>query len=192
LAAEPKNIRESNFAMAGLEGRLTLIQAMVWSVIGLIGALIAGAFALYLQLGEIKTDVAVLKNTLGTIKEQQAKIEEGLRSIESKTLGSLSRIENRLASNQPPPAPDPKQDDPLNLSAEDIATIREILKPQPTGNQLTVRVGDVAQGVLIPILPSAVTDKIPRLRNYRYTIDRQSGAVLIVSNRTLRILEIIS
>jgi hypothetical protein len=177
--------------MAGLEGRLKLIQVGVGLVIGLLGTLIAGAFALYLQLGEVKTDVAVLKSNLGTIKEQQAKIEESLRSIETRALGSLSRIESRLAVNQPAPTPELKQDDPPpNLSAEEIATIKEVLKPRPTGKPTTVKVQDTPGGTIIP-LPREIVEKFPRLKAFRYAIDEQSGAVLIVSNRTGRILEII-
>ena len=101
MASDPKTIRESNLAMAGLEGRFDFLQKMVWSVIALLGTLIAGAFALYFQLGEIKTDVAVVKANFAALKEQQAAIQESIRSMDNKSQASLTRIETKLSNSQP-------------------------------------------------------------------------------------------
>jgi hypothetical protein len=189
LAIEPRSFRETNLVLEGLEARLDLIQKMTWGVIGLLGALVAGAAALYFQIGDIRTDVAVLKTNFGSLKEQQTAIQETLRLIDSKTQASLSRIENKLTSNQtPPPIPGPDEK-PLRLGDDEIAMLRGALKPTKNDKPQQAKIGDIVSDRLF-VLPAAIIDKIPRLVSYGYTYD-QSGSVLIVSNRTRRVAEII-
>jgi hypothetical protein len=146
LAIEPKSFRETNLVLEGLEARLGLIQKLTWYVIGLLGALIAGAAALYFQLGDIRTDVAVLKANFGSLKEQQSEIQQSLRSIDSKTQTSLSRIENKLTPAAPAPVPlatplPGPEETPLRLGGDEIALLREMLKPTKL-NKAQARVGD--------------------------------------------------
>jgi hypothetical protein len=186
MAIEPKTVRETNIVVQGVVDRLDLVQKMTWGVIALLGTLIAGAAALYIQIGDVRTDVAVLKSTLGVMKDQQSAIQESLRSLETKSQASLSRIENKLASNQVPDTPEP----PLNLADSEIDFLRTAMKIFRTGKPVAAKAGDqVPDGATKP-LPANIIDKIPRLQNYGYTYD-QSGAVLIVSSRTRRIVEII-
>jgi len=95
----------------------------------------------------------------------------------------------------PVSSPDPalkQEDQRLNLSGDEVALLRAILPPKRTGFRSHTKVGAVAHGKLImPFIPSSITDKIPRLKGYRYTYDDDSGALWIVSNRTMRIVEII-
>ncbi|MBR1173701.1 hypothetical protein JQ617_07015 [Bradyrhizobium sp. KB893862 SZCCT0404] len=185
MATEPKTIRETSIVIQGVVDRLDLVQKMTWGVIGLLGTLIAGAVALYFQIGDLKVDVAVVKANFGFLKEQQTAIQEALRSIDIKTQASLSRIEGKVGSAMPPSAVDL----PLQLAADEIAFLRTALKPVKTDTPLSTRVGDEITSRL-EVLPRVVVDKIPQLASFSFTYDR-SGAVLLVSNRTRRVVQII-
>jgi hypothetical protein len=191
LAIEPKTFRETNIVLEGLEARLNLIQKMTWGVIGLLGALITGAAALYFQLGDIRTDVAVLKANLGSLKEQQSAIQESLRSIDTRTQASLSRIENKLASNQTPAPLQGPDESPLKLADEEIALLRAVLKTVKFDKPQEAKIGNfVSDQATLAVMPRAIIDKIPRLASYSFTYD-PSGSLLIVSNRTGRVAAII-
>ena len=74
---------------------------MVWAVIGLLGALVTGAFALYSQIGDLKTDVAVVKTTAATINERVTRIDKSVESVLASGVtasSALSRIEARLSA----------------------------------------------------------------------------------------------
>ena len=191
MAIEPKSFRETNLVLEALEARLNLIQRMTWSVIGLLGALVAGAAALYLQLGDIKTDVAVLRANFGSLKEQQSAIKESLQSMDTKIQASLSRMENKLTSNQTPPLVPGPDGTPLKLGDEEIALLRVILKPTKYGKPQEAKIGQpVSDRAKLFAMPRAIIDKIPRLANYSYTYD-PSGSILIVSNSTKLVADII-
>lgn len=188
MATEPKNIRESNIAMQGVVDRLDLVQKITWAIVAMLGTLIAGAAAIYFQIGEIRTDVAVLKANLASLKEQQSSIQETLRSTGEKTLASLSQIESKLpVRGGPISQPD---DAPLTLSDSDIELIRNVLKPLKTGQTQEAKLGDEVPDRNVRVLPRTVTDKIPRLASYSYFHDA-GGSVVLVSNRTRRVVQII-
>ena len=72
------------------------------------------------------------------------------------------------------------------------AILRDYFKLKRKSEPPSISVGEVPQNsYIIPFIPSTVTDKIPRLKGYRYTVDSASGALLIVSSRTLRVVEIV-
>ncbi len=175
MAIEPKTVRETNIVIQGVVDRLDLVQKMTWGVIALLGTLIAGAAALYVQIGDVRTDVAVMKSTLGAMKEQQSAIQESLRSIEAKTQASLSRIENKLASNQAPGTPEP----PLNLADSEIDLLRTVLKGARTGRPVEAKMGDQVPDGAIKALPSNIIDKIPRLRDYGYAYDQSVPTIRV-------------
>ncbi|MBR1232581.1 hypothetical protein [Bradyrhizobium sp. AUGA SZCCT0182] len=189
MASEPKTIRETNLALLGLEGKLGLLQSMVWAVIGLLGTLIAGAFALYSQIGEIKTDVAVVKSSFSALKEQQTAIQESIRSIDAKSQASFSRIENRLGGNQLLPAP--QESAPLNLAQAEVDLIKAFLKVSRTTSPLATSLGmNIEDDTSLRPLPQLVVAKIPRLAAYSYMYD-PSGALVLVSNRNRKVEAII-
>jgi hypothetical protein len=183
MAVEPKTIRETNIAMEGIEGRLGILSKMIWTVVGLLGTLLLAAFALYSQLGDIKTDLAVLKSTVGTIGDRQAKIEESVRSLESKALASLNRIETRLLP------PDTPVLAPLNLDPDQIAFLREALKARRTDKPALAKIGDLVADFKFPSLPDFVVDKIPFLRGFRYTYDQSGAILLLAGGRVVQIVE---
>lgn len=126
---EPKTIRETSLVVEALasrvetttaavetrfgdfkdafDARLGQTQRMVWVVIGLLGTLMLGAAGLYVQVGEIKTDLAVAKATLKSIDDRTGKTEkaaEEIRSEQIRARESLARIESRFTG--PPSRPD--------------------------------------------------------------------------------------
>lgn len=108
MTTEPKSFRETNLVLGGIEARVDLVQKMVWAVIGLLGALVTGAFALYSQIGDLKTNVAVVKTTAATINERVTRIDKSVESVLASGVtasSALSRIEARLSAmslQQPP------------------------------------------------------------------------------------------
>jgi hypothetical protein len=105
---EPKTIRETAILLAGVDARLGLVQKMVWGLFALLGTLLAGAAALYVQIGDLKTEVAVVRATTQAIDTRSLKFEktlEDIRAEQSRTRESLSRIEARFAAG----ATDPKR-----------------------------------------------------------------------------------
>ena len=110
MIPEPKTIRESNIFVAGIEARLGLVQKMVWGVIALLGTLLAGAAALYVQIGDLRTDLAVVKTNVTAINDRVVKMDKSIdevRADETRIRETLTRIEMRLAasSNTTPAIP---------------------------------------------------------------------------------------
>jgi hypothetical protein len=61
MSTDPKTFRETNLVIAGLEARVGLILKMIWAVIGMLGTLMAGAVALLSQVGDVKSDLASIR-----------------------------------------------------------------------------------------------------------------------------------
>jgi hypothetical protein len=106
---EPKTIRETAILVGGLDARLGLVQKMVWGIFALLGTLLGGAAALYVQIGDLKTEIAAMKATVAATGERGGRIEKTLEELRSDTVQTqrtLARIEARLASadevNRPP------------------------------------------------------------------------------------------
>jgi hypothetical protein len=72
----------------------------------------------------------------------------------------------------------------LNLSREEAQLIREYIKPAPSPETAAppVNVGDPIGGSMIP-LPSAITEKVPKLIGARFTI---RNSAIIISTRNSR------
>jgi hypothetical protein len=80
----------------------------------------------------------------------------------------------------------------LQLTAEDAQFILSIINPRPSVvGARKPSIGDHPFGHLIPLLPTAIVERVPRLRGYRYDVDG-SGAVYIVDPTTYRINAIIA
>jgi hypothetical protein len=190
MATEPKTIRETSIVIQGVVERLDLVQKITWAIVGLLGTLIAGAAAIYFQLGDIRTDVAVVKANLGSVREQLSAVQETLRSSAARTQASLSTIEGKLGKDYPTVGTGSED---LNLSDEEVYLIREVMKPIKTGKPQQAKIGDElpdAVSLDLKVLPRKLTDKIPRLASYSYLYDA-SGALLLISNRTRRVAQII-
>src|SRR5262249_43989572 len=103
--------REANIARQGLEARIGLLQLLVLAVLGMLGGLVLGAYTIYGQIGDLKSDVAVVKTNVVNISDRLAKVEktiEDIRSDGGQILSRISRLEPPPRQPAPPaPAPDP-------------------------------------------------------------------------------------
>lgn len=102
---EPKTIRETAILVAGLDARLGLLQKMVWGIFALLGTLLAGAAALYVQIGDLKTEIAGIRATVAASGDRLARIEksvEDLRVEIGQAHRILSRLDARLTLGPPP------------------------------------------------------------------------------------------
>jgi hypothetical protein len=133
-------------------------------------------FAL-IEVKSARTELVALQRELLPLKERLARLEQGERSKQA--LDRPSSLRERLTgvdvAAQAPPAPRP----PLDLSREEIQVIRDFIKPAPTpGSPLPpLAVGDPVTTPTIPV-PSAVSEKVPKLAGARFTI--RNGAIVIV------------
>jgi hypothetical protein len=96
MADAPKTIREVNFQVSGVEARMELLLKMIIAALGLLGGLLAAAVAVYVQIGDVKTEtrieLAKLAQRLDTIGRDIAEA----KTNDSRSLAALSRIENKL------------------------------------------------------------------------------------------------
>jgi hypothetical protein len=189
MATEPRTFRESSIRVEGIEERLGLLQKLVWAILGLLVGVLTAAGGLSWQIGDLKTDIAVVKTNVAAVAERVNKIDKNVETIGTDlnlALVDIGRIEARLSAAPPVPqqpqqrqqqSPQERPRDIL-LSQSEMNVIRQILKPATTGTLASMRLGDRVSESLPP-LPAAVVDKIPKLKDFRYTIDR-NGAILLV------------
>jgi hypothetical protein len=186
---EPRTPREANIAREGLEARVGLLQKLIWAVIGLLGAMLAGAAAIYVQVGDLKTDVAVVKNTVAGINERLAKIEKTIDDIRSE-IGQVrtetGQILSRVSRAEPPSPPRPQQPDLRNVIAGFYVTdgeaklLRELLGAAPKTDappkiSLWQR---VSEQPLNPI-SDEIAARLPKLKGLRYAIDPGNNAIAL-------------
>jgi hypothetical protein len=79
----------------------------------------------------------------------------------------------------------------LELTAEEAQFILSIINPQQSRVKHEYSLGGTPLSHLIPLLPAAIFEKVPRLRGYRYDVDA-GGTVLIVDPVTYKISAIIA
>ena len=177
---DPKTIREQNIQnegfRKGMEDRVGVFQKMVWTVIGLLGALLVGAIAIYIQIGDIKIDVAVIKTNLTNLIERFSKVEKNVedsRADQLQILRTVGGIETRL------PKPDPIIAG-FYLTASEASAVASFLRPPlKSDNPPTIAVGSrVPENMLRP-LPNDLLAKVPRLNGVRYAIDANNAIALV-------------
>lgn len=131
----------------------------------------AGGVVALTQIKSLKAEIASLQRELLPLRERLASYElaEKARVAEIKAAAEKNKA---LAENLSKPAP-------LTFSREEAQLIREYIKPAPSASPATpaVNVGDLLTGGTIP-LPSALTEKMPRLVGARFAI--RNGAIIIV------------
>jgi cell division protein FtsB len=161
---------------AGAERRVRDATGAVLALISLLAivACVGAAIALT-QTRSLKSEVAALHRELAPLKERVAQLDqaekERRQAEQQQDAKDKSAIErsNRLGEAQAA----------LNLSSEEVQLVRVYIRPAPsTGAPAdTIKVGDIVGGAMIP-LPSALTEKIPKLLGARFAI--RNGAIIIV------------
>jgi hypothetical protein len=187
---EPRNYREANIARKGLEDRVDLLQKWLWGLAGLLGTVLAAAAAIFYQLSDLKTDVAVVKANVSNVSDRLARIEKTVDEIRPE-IGQIrtetGQILSRVSRAEPPPAPRPQQPDQRNVIAGFYVTdgeaklLRELLRvPQKTDAPATIGLWQRAPESLLKPIPDDVTGKLPKLKGLRYAIDPGNNAIALV------------
>jgi hypothetical protein len=135
------------------------------------------------QIQSLKADIAGLRRELLPVKERFAQFEEAenQRRDQDKQQEALKRSEtgkDQSAEVRSDPIP-------LNLTREEIQLVREYIKPAPSPAPAApnINVGDAVGGAMIP-LPSALTDKVPKLVGARFTT--RNGTIIISTTNSRR------
>jgi hypothetical protein len=184
---EPRNIRETNIARRGLEDRVALLQKWLWGLAGLLGTVLAAAAAIFYQLSDLKTDVAVVKTNVGNVSDRLARIEKTVDEIRPE-IGQIrmetGQILSRVSRAEPPPAPRPQQPDPViagfYVTDGEAKLLRELLGvPQKTDARATIGLWQRAPESLLKPIPDDVAGKLPKLKGLLYAIDPSNNAIAL-------------
>jgi hypothetical protein len=143
-------------------------------VVGCVGAAIA-----LIQIKTLRSEVATLHRELSVLGERLAKTEQAEKTKPEPARQGGAEAKSDTDRNRPGAADAGASQPALNLSREEVQLIRDYIKvtpPSPGAASPAVNVGDPVSGGTIA-LPSAVTDKIPRLLGARFAT--RDGAIII-------------
>ena len=133
------------------------------------------------QLAGSKNEIAKLRNDLAAAGERISRIER-----------SITQARPAMAPERPaqllPPHPVAA---PLSLNQEDIAVIRAFIKLPPADARTTasISVGDLVPEARLLQMPESITEKLPKLRGTRFTVDRNQAIVIVGSaNRVVFVI----
>jgi hypothetical protein len=175
---EPKTIREAVLQIEGVEGRLALLTKLTLGVLGALGLIGSAGVAILVQLGDMKTDVSVIKKDIAQLQKDVGVVVQGQGSIQN----GLGRIEGRLPASKTLIAVSN-----VPLSPADIQFIRDFLKQQPqrAGTNSTVKIGDLINESQLMPLPDAIVGKVPALKGGKYIFDQDNSIVIALDNRAM-------
>ncbi|MES5486387.1 hypothetical protein QMZ05_26825 [Bradyrhizobium sp. INPA03-11B] len=165
---------------ADSRGGMTGLAVACLSLISVV-ACVAAAIALG-QISTLKSDNAALRRELVPLRERLARLEqeaakrEATEQDEARDKAEAEKKTADAASEQAA----------LNLSREEIQLIREYIKAAPSAGAgaPAVNVGDPITGGMIP-LPSALTQKVPRLVGARFAT--RNGTIIISARNSRRV-----
>jgi cell division protein FtsB len=150
--------------------RAALALISLIAIVACVGAAIA-----LTQIRSLKSEIAALHREFEPLKDRIAQLEQAEKirrqTEQQQSAKDEAAIEKSVRSGETQAA--------WNLSTEEAQLVREYIKPAPSAGAPanTVKVGDVADGAMIP-LPSPLTEKVPKLLGARFTI--RNGAIIIV------------
>jgi hypothetical protein len=181
---EPKTHREANIAREGLEARVGLLQKLQWWVLGLLVAVVLGAIGINVQIGDLKSDVAVVKTNVVNINDRLARIEKTIDDIRSdggQILSRISRLEPPPRQPAlPAPAPDPIVAG-FYLTDGEAKRLRELLRAPPkTAAAPTYGLWEKLPDSDVRPLPDDVTSNLVKLKGLRYALDPNNNAIALV------------
>jgi hypothetical protein len=181
---EPKTHREANIAREGLEARIGLLQLLVLAVLGMLGGVVLGGYTIYGQIGDLKSDVAVVKTTVVNSNDRLAKIEKTIDDIRSDGGQILSRISRLEPPPRQPPLPAPAPDPIVAgfyLTDSEAKLLRELLRAPPqTAAAPKYGLWEKLPDSAVQLLPDDVTGKIVKLKGLRYALDPNNNAIALV------------
>lgn len=156
-------------------GRATGLAVIALTLLVLV--VCAGALVAINQIRSLKAEIAALEKELAPLKKQAVRPAGAERRTDSEQASNAKEpLDMRLARDSPAPSsPSPNA---LVLSTDEIRLVRDYIKPAPSGaGAMPVNVGDPVTSGTIP-LPSALTDKIPKLQGARFTT--RNGSIIII------------
>jgi hypothetical protein len=164
------------------DGRPAGISGAVITALTLIAILVAaGLFVGVNQIKNLKSEITALERQLVLLKKQAANADQQRKkdnAEQTKQLEDQSRFPD-ATDRRKNPVEDRPTPAALVLSRDEVLLIREYIKPAPfTGPAAAaINVGDPVNNATIP-LPSALTDKVPKLLGGRFTI--RNGSIVII------------
>ena len=131
-------------------------------------------FAIVAEISGLKSEIAGLKRDLSATKEKLSRVEKGVGEIlaaqnHAPAASARADLRNRSARAA------------ITLSEDEIKLVRTFIKvPPPTsGTPQTISIGDSVPPSALMLIPVPLMDKLPKLKDARFTVDR-NGAIVIV------------
>jgi len=178
-AHEPKTAtdvkRTSKRGVVRRASALGLFLSICFGLLVICGVIIA---LLFLQIKDMKADMAVFKQRLAAAEAQIGKFEKIAQQQIVK--------ESTIVDSSPRHAA-------MTLGNDDTKAIRAYIKvlPSKSGAQAKIRVGDKISDIGSVPVPESLVNQVPKLHGAKFLID-QNGAIIIVgegSNRADAVIE---
>lgn len=176
-----------------LEGSVSLLTKLSFTIIGFLGIVAAGGAAILIQFGGLSNEIALVRKDVSTANEKLTKIERDMaevRTAQSSVASVLGRIETQV-TRQAPPSPSPQML-ALKMSPNDTRTLWEILGkiPPPMINFVSVKLGEkLPMNTMLLDFPTELISKVPQLKGLKYTFDQNS--IVIVDATDNRVMAIV-
>ncbi len=142
----------------------------------------AGAAIALTEIRSLRSEVAGLHREVAPLKERIAQLEQTEKA-------RRQAEEQQIAKDEPATGATTRPEETQAawvLSADEAQVVREYIKPAPSGGAAAnaAKVGDAVDGAMLP-LPSAITEKVPKLLGARFTI--RNAAIIIVRKNSRQV-----
>jgi hypothetical protein len=150
------------------------VHRTLLAVLAVVGVATLAAFAVYVQISTLKGEIATLKRELASQKDKLGRLEKGMGEVlaaQSDLVAALGRTDGR---GWPARAT-------IALSDDEKRLVRSVIKvpPPAPGTAPTISVDDTVPSSALILIPAQLVDKLPKLKDRRFTVDR-NGAIAIV------------
>lgn len=155
---------------------VTLTGVLLAACFGLVSVCSILFVALFLQIREMKSEIALWKTELATTKMQLARSEK--LAQEAATSNNQSPASTYSSGPFQPS---------LYLSEDERKNIRQFIKvlPPKPGAKRTIELGAEIPSSAAAYVPQELIDELPKLRGARYSID-QNGSIIMMSDGSSR------
>jgi hypothetical protein len=177
-----------------LAGKISILMWGGGSIAAILVAIVGGGIAIYYELSQLRTDVALVRRDTASALERLSRLEQAAdaaRSAQHEVKSSLGRIEGRLAlvGGRPPV---PRETD--IIAALDMKLVRDLFAFTATDVMLPAKsdyaVGANIEGAELKPIPEAIWSKIPILKGLRSTLDGDKN-IILVSGSSPRVIGIV-
>lgn len=196
--ADKSNLFSKLFRDIGKPGaRIAPTTMLAIGILVLLG-LVAGGFLLHSRLDKLETELAFAKGGVESTNERLMSLQREVSQIQqdqSSAASKLARLEDRLSAVSQPGVSQPIP--PLNnilmqITAVEGKLIREFLvnlNGLDPRVEAGYKVGDRIPNDKLLDFSLLLVEKVPKLKNTRYTIDEKSSIIIVSEeNRVVAIL----